>query len=188
MRGRELMRRDIEAAIPLEWRTPVQDPPPPQWLGVFTRHVIVLAVSGTAERVVPLPFEVERTRLDLDELQGCTFQRVRVVGFHQRQWHVDPSLTSIGDDLSWRLWAWDSSLFSAFSGIHASGFGGILLPLLPTLALLSSSTQRGWDGGYRDTGLWALRRQPSIGGGRGSPLPSSGTSGSAFGTVFGPER
>lgn len=74
-----------------------------------------MAVFGTVERVLPISLDVgeggqvlQRAQLELDEFPGCTLQRVRVVGFFLRQWHVDPSPATIGDDFSWRLWAGDN--------------------------------------------------------------------------------
>ena len=44
---------------------------------------------------------------ELEIISACIFQRIRVVGFRDRVWHIDPNPREIQIDREWCLWAWE---------------------------------------------------------------------------------
>ena len=111
MRGSAVMISDIEEVIPEAWTHP-SEAPAPAWMGAFTRFEVLLAVRGCSEDC-QLFFEIgacgrmQRVMQETELVLQCTFQRVRVIGHLDRQWHVDPDPDDVQSDPSWRLWAWE---------------------------------------------------------------------------------
>ena len=72
--------------------------------------IVVRGCMGTTT----LFFEVgaigwlQRVEIEDSIVLPCTFQRIQVIGIHDRQWHIDPDPDSIVGDQEWRLWTWES--------------------------------------------------------------------------------
>ena len=111
MRGSQQMIQDIEEAIPESWTEPLFGSAP-IWMGAFSRLEILIGVQGCSGDRVWF-FEagsfgrLQQVEEESSLILSCGFQRIRVVGFRERQWLVDPDPATAVRGSAWRLWAWE---------------------------------------------------------------------------------
>ena len=91
----------------------MHDTSAPQWMGVFTRHEVLIVVRGTLEAIGCLRFDVAedgRLRRVTAEAEivthSCFHHRIRIIGSLGKQWLIDPDPAAIDGEPRWRLWVW----------------------------------------------------------------------------------
>ena len=113
-RGGQDMREQLLEAIPQGWSTPLALVAP-QWMAAFTQLEVLVAARACSNSSSCLFFEVQVAgrliRVEEDGLvQGCTFQRIRVVVAAGRRWWIDPDPALFVRD--WRIWVYGARLLA----------------------------------------------------------------------------
>ena len=112
MHGIQARRAEIDTAIPARWMIPPvtshRFPGDERWLGQFTPRDIPLVVASQTSDFSILFFLVttgshlQRDGALIDPL--LSWYRIRVLGLHGKEWHIDPLVEQAQD---WRLWIWE---------------------------------------------------------------------------------
>ena len=102
------MRQQLLEAIAQDWLTPATLAAL-QWMGVFTQFEVLVAARACSDSASCLFFEVQAagTLVRVEEeglIQGCTFQRIRVVVSAGKRWWIDPDPALHARD--WRIWVY----------------------------------------------------------------------------------
>ncbi|MCO5597398.1 hypothetical protein L7F22_051474 [Adiantum nelumboides] len=145
LQGAESMCQDITEAIPAEWHTPLESDAL-CWMGTFTRLEILIAVQACSDTGICLFFEVQsgsrlhKITIEAAEVADCRFQQIRVVDLSGQTWVTDPAPAAT-ESGHWRLWARECRPLRRVQWTQESGFGEILMPLIPTLVCPFFSTQ-----------------------------------------------
>ena len=82
----------------------------PRWMGAFTQLEVLFAARACSDSGRCLLFEVQAAgrlvRVEEEEglIQGCTFQRIKVVVAASKRWWIDPDPALFARD--WRIWVY----------------------------------------------------------------------------------
>ena len=96
------MRQQLLEAIPQDWLSPLALVAL-QWMGVLSQFKVLVFARAFSNSSICLFFEVQAGRLvrvkeEEGLIQGCTFQRIKVVVSADKIWWIDCDLTLFARD------------------------------------------------------------------------------------------